>query len=227
MWGQLRDPEPSRVLFHYVPNHLLRDLRAPDRPFPTNTPEQFALPNISCSQPVIQGLLHPIRHWHRPNVRTLPNQVHNGPVILPALDVVKHQINQFSATQTTTKQQSQDSAVPLAFKSVRVGKLPQRAGFFHREPIPKPHSQLFRSLHAPDAGSEFWAQESCVGCFIGQPSNCSQSDVDSSWCQGLILKMNAVTRDDSLVERQPRFRTVPADEIIDGTPIATLRFRRR
>jgi hypothetical protein len=38
--------------------------------------------------------------------------------------------------------------------------------------------------------------------------------------------MNSVSRNDSLVERQPRFRTVPGDEIIDGTPIAPLGFRR-
>src|SRR5579863_7774383 len=102
MRGQLRYPEPSCVLLHNVPNHFLRDLCAPCRPLSTDAPEQSAVSNICCTQPVIQSLFHPIRHRHGPNVCALPNQVHNGPVILAALDVVKHQINQFSTTQTTT-----------------------------------------------------------------------------------------------------------------------------
>src|SRR5580704_4160487 len=114
MRGQLRYSEPSCVLLHNVPNHFLRDLCTPGRPLSADAPEQFAVSNICCTQPVIHSLFHPVRHRHCPNVRTLPDQVHNGPVILAALDVVEHQINQFSTTQTTTKQHSQDSAVPLA-----------------------------------------------------------------------------------------------------------------
>ena len=92
--------------------------------------------NICSAQPVIQGLFHPIGHGHSSNVSALTNKVHDGPMIFPTLNVVKHQISQLSTTQTTTKQHCQDSAIPLALKSVHVGKLPQRAGFFYwTEPL--------------------------------------------------------------------------------------------
>src|SRR5579863_2642003 len=108
---------------------------------------------------------------------------------------------------------------------MRVGKLPKGPRLFNCEPIPKSHSQFFRTLHTPDTCCELWAQESCVSCLIGQSSHRSQSDVNGSRCQQLILKVNPITRDDGFVKGQPWFGTVPRDEIIDGTAITALRFR--
>jgi len=37
--------------------------------------------------------------------------------------------------------------------------------------------------------------------------------------------MNPVASDYGFVEGKPRFRAIPANEIVNGTPIAALRFR--
>ena len=166
MWRQLGDSEPSGIFLHDVPNYLFSDLRTPNRPFSADAPEQLALSNVCCTQPIIQRLFHPIRHRHSSNMGTLPDKVHNGPVILSPLKVVKRQSNQLTATQSTTQQYSQDGAIPLALESVRIGELPERTPFLCREPIPKPHSQLFCSFHTSDAGGKLRAQEPRVGGFI-------------------------------------------------------------
>jgi len=44
-------------------------------------------------------------------------------------------------------------------------------------------------------------------------------------CGQAIFEVNPVARHYGFVEGQPRFRAVPANEVIDGTPMAALRFR--
>jgi hypothetical protein len=41
-----------------------------------------------------------------------------------------------------------------------------------------------------------------------------------------VSKMDSIPSNHDFIERESRLRAIPADEIIDGTPIAPLRFRR-
>jgi hypothetical protein len=129
---------------------------------------------------MVENLLHPIWHRHGPNMRCLSNQIDNGPVIFPALNVVKRQVGQLSSAQTATQQDSQNGSVSFPFQGVWVGELPEVTGLSHRQPIPKSHTQFLCSLHSADAGGKFRTQEPCVRCLVGQASHCRQPDVDGS-----------------------------------------------
>jgi len=67
--------------------------------FPQTTPfrqthsENLAVRNTSYGQPV--------GHRNGTDVPSFPDKVNNGPVILPALNMVKSQINEFSSTKPT------------------------------------------------------------------------------------------------------------------------------
>src|SRR5438132_14318791 len=40
------------------------------------------------------------------------------------------------------------------------------------------------------------------------------------------FEVYSVAQDDSSIERESRFRTIPVDEFVDGVSVTTLRFRR-
>src|SRR5215469_12709886 len=204
VWREFGNSQPFRVFLHNVPDHLLRDSRSPDDTFSTNASENLAVCNTSYNQPVVNRLLHPIRHRNSTDVPSFPDQVNNGPVILPALNMVKSQSNEFSATKPAPEEDCQDGSVPFALHGVHAGKLPQGAGLLHGQPISKPHAQLFRSFHATDSSGQIRAKQSGVRRLIGESSNSCQPHVDGARCEQPIFEMNPVARHHRFVERQAR-----------------------
>src|SRR5215467_4601602 len=113
---------------------------------------------------------------------------------------------------------------PFALHTEDVRQLPQRTGFLYGQPIPKSHAQLLHSFYASDTSGQVRAKQSGVRRFIGEASNCGEPDVYRAGRQQAIFEVNSVSRHYGLVEGQPRLRAVPANEIVNGTPIAALRF---
>src|SRR6266403_5495064 len=101
VWREFGNSQPFCVFLHNVPDHLLRDCRSPDDTFSTKASENHVVRNTSYGQPVVNRLLHPIGHRNSTDVPSFPDKVNNGPVILPALNMVKSQINEFSSTKPT------------------------------------------------------------------------------------------------------------------------------
>src|ERR1039457_7680812 len=140
--------------------------------------------------------------------------------------MAKGKRDQLASTQPATKQTGYDRAVSESFERVGVRGLPEGAGFIGRQPIPQSNSQLLRSLHAANTGGEVWTQKARVRCLIGQSADRGQAHIYGSRSQLLIFEMYSEAGHDRLIERQSRFRAVPADKVVDGTAIATLRFWR-
>src|SRR5712692_5041671 len=140
MGCESRDSQSFGVFLHNVPDYLLSDFRAPHGSFPTDTSKQFPVSDFSRIKPSVQSMFNPIRNWDCSYMPRFSYEVNNCPMILTALNVFRGQINQLTATQSTAKQHSQNGTIPLTFESVCIGELPQGTGFFHRQPIPEPHS---------------------------------------------------------------------------------------
>src|SRR5215471_240890 len=62
--------------------------------------------------------------------------------------------------------------------------------------------------------------------FIGEPPDCCKPHIDGARCKQFVFEMKTVAGDHCFVKGKPRFGTIPTNEIVDGTPIAALRFRR-
>jgi hypothetical protein len=60
---------------------------------------------------------------------------------------------------------------------------------------------------------------------IGESSDCCKPRIDGARRKQLVFEMNLIAGDHSFVKGKPRFGTIPANEIVDGTPITALRFR--
>ena len=123
-----------------MPDDLLRDLRTPNHASTADASKNPTMGNLRYPLPIIDDLFHPIRHRHCVDVPSLSDEINNGPMIFPPLNVVEVQIDELSSPKTTTEKHCRNSAIPRAFHTVHAGKLPQRAGFFYGQPIPKSHA---------------------------------------------------------------------------------------
>jgi hypothetical protein len=74
----------------------------PDNTCATNASKNLAVRYLSCVQPVVECLLHPIRHGDGPDVPSFSDQVNDGPMVFPALNVIYGQIDELSPTESTT-----------------------------------------------------------------------------------------------------------------------------
>jgi hypothetical protein len=75
------------------------------------------------------------------------------------------------------------------------------------------------SFDAADSRSQFGAQKARVGGFVSEPPHSGQSHLDRGWCELLLFEKEPVAEDDSSVEGQSRFGTIPADELVDGMTV--------
>ena len=156
------------------------------------------------------------------NVSAFADEIDDGPMFLALLQMREVQISQFTPPQTTAEQNGEDRPIPFALESVVGWRLPKPPSLVSSKPISKPHTQLLHAFDASDARSKLRAQETGIGCFVGEPSYSGESSVDRSRRELPIFEENAVAGDHNLVERQSWLGAVPLNKFINGMSIATL-----
>src|SRR5258708_37854825 len=108
-----------------MPDHFLRDLRSPNHASATNASKNPTACDLGHAQPVVDGLFYPVRHWECADVPSPSDQIKDGPMVLPALDEVQRQIDEFSPAKCTPKHNCQKGTNPIAFDGMHIGKLQQ------------------------------------------------------------------------------------------------------
>src|SRR6516162_3360510 len=88
------------------------------------------------------------------------------------------QVSQFPAAESEAQQHRENRAVPFSLERVWGRRLPEATGFLGREPVPKPHAQLFGTFHTPDTGGEFGTEQASVCGLVGESSYCGKSSID-------------------------------------------------
>ena len=77
-------------------------------------------------------------------------------------------------------------------------------------------------MNASNSGGQFRTQQTGVGRLKGNPSDGSQSEIDGRWRVLLLLEVDPVAQNDGAAQCQPRFGTVPVDEVGDGAVVSSL-----
>ena len=85
MWRQLVDSHFLGELLHDVPNDLVRHSLSPDSPCLTHAAKQLPVADTSGCEPIIYYLLDPSGKWDGANVASLPEKVHDCPVLFALL----------------------------------------------------------------------------------------------------------------------------------------------
>ena len=81
-----------------VPNDILGDPFTPRRPVPANRAEDSARPYLRQISPSIDCLLDPSRHRNRTDMTAFANQVYDGPMSLPDLQILNSKSKEFGPT---------------------------------------------------------------------------------------------------------------------------------
>jgi len=131
-----------------------------------------------------------------------------------------------SSCLRAAKQDCENRPVSFAFESVGIGRLAKPTRFVRREPVSEPHADFPDTLHATDAGRELRTKYTGIRRLVRKPAHRGQPPVDRSGREATVLERNPETGHDDLVERQSGLRTVPLNELVDGTPVPSLGFRR-
>jgi hypothetical protein len=75
---------------------------------------------------------------------------------------------------------------------------------FRREPVPETDPESSDAFHAPDAGSQFGAEQAGVRGLVRDAPDSREPKVDRGRSVLPLFKMNAVAEDDRPIERQAR-----------------------
>jgi len=103
-------------------------------------------------------------------VAAFADEVDDGPVIFPSLNIAKIQGNDVGSTQAT----AEEKRIVAASRFSRIVFCSDsREGCFtlwDAEPVANAPAILRHALHTPDARDQFWAQQPGIGCLIRQPT---------------------------------------------------------
>ncbi len=159
---EFRNAERDRVFFHDVPDCLFGDAGSPDLSSPGDTAKQGAVDYTGCCQPVVNCLLHPVRHRHGPDMAAFSHHVNDGPVILALLQVSDLQFSQFATAQATAEEDRQDRSVTLSDHGVLSRQAQQGLSFSGCKPIAKPGAELLGTPDALNACRELRAEQTRI-----------------------------------------------------------------
>ena len=94
---------PLRAPSNNIPDDILGNSFASRRPVAADSTEDPARCDLGGRHPSIDGGLYPSWDRDRPNVTAFSNQVHDGPMSVPDLDVINLQSGKFSTPRPAAK----------------------------------------------------------------------------------------------------------------------------
>ena len=86
------------MFFNNVPDSLPRDAVTPSLARLADASKYPCGADARSVRPLINYLLYPDRNWDSPNVSTLPNKIHDGPMFIAPLEVSKIEPSYFTPT---------------------------------------------------------------------------------------------------------------------------------
>jgi hypothetical protein len=103
-----------------VPDHLLSQPSSPDSSALIDRSEYAAIHDIRRSAPVVDSLFDPAGDRHCTDMASFAHEVHDGPVILPLLEMVNGEMHEFRPPQPASEKDAEYGTVSLAAESFGV-----------------------------------------------------------------------------------------------------------
>jgi hypothetical protein len=88
----------------------------------------------------------------------LANQIGDGQVAFPLLNIFQLQVNEFGSAKAAAQEHSEDGAISFSAKRLDRRRIDQGSPLFCGEPVSEPDAELFHAPHAFNSGGEFRAQ---------------------------------------------------------------------
>jgi hypothetical protein len=143
-------------------------------------------------------------------------------VLFSLLEMIQSQSDSFMSSQAAGEQEGEQGSVSFSFQTLTIGCLPERLTLLCRQPVSEADSQLFHALDAANPSRKVSIEEAAVGCLVGETPHRAKAQVDRTGRELTGFEMRAVAQNNSPIERQARFRTIPVDEFVDGVTVSPL-----
>jgi hypothetical protein len=151
---------------NHVPDDVFGQSSAPRCSMTAHCSEDPARCDFGGRRPAIHGGFHPSRHRNSPDVAALADQVYDGPVPLPYLQVIHFQTG-YSARRNPQPRSTEIIAKSRTDRNpphlrLATGFAPHRAS-----PVSNPRAQLLHTFDPTNARSEFRTEQPGISGLIG------------------------------------------------------------
>jgi hypothetical protein len=100
----------------------------------------------------------------------LSMEVGNHPVLFSELNGSGGKSEEFTTSQSTTNQKSEDGVVASTPKTIPLRVQEQRAALIGGEPVAQSHTDPAYAFHAADACGKLWTEQAGISCFVRELS---------------------------------------------------------
>ena len=152
----------------------------------------------------------------------LPAEIRDDPVLLSELDGREVQAEQLAAAKPTTDEHGEHRVVAPTTQADRWRCLKESLALLGRQPVANSDAELAHTLHSSDTRGEFWDEQTCICCFVGDSAHGGETEVDGRGGVTGLLEVDSVPKYHSAIECQSRFRAVPANKLGDRVSVASL-----
>ena len=114
MWGKPINGRFLGAVLHDVPYAPLRYACSPRLARPANTPEHAPVANAGGLAPGVNCRLDPVGNRYCANVSAFTDEVDDGPVILPPLNMREFQLCSLSTAKPAAQQNPKQGSIPFA-----------------------------------------------------------------------------------------------------------------
>src|ERR1035438_6179369 len=198
-----RDFTSLCFILHDTPNDLRAESIAPNPASLIDRTKKRAGCNPGGCHPDINSSFHPVRNRDGSYVAALADKIGDDPMLLSLLYVFNAQCSQFRSAETATQQNGQRGVVSLTSKAPTVCRQQQALALFGTEPIANGHSQPFCALYPANSSGQVCAEQAAISSLVGEPPDCSQTQVYGGRRVVPLFKGYAVSGDHGLVESEP------------------------
>ena len=123
VWSEMVQLHPLSAPPNDVPNDILGDPLTPRRSMAAHCAENPARRYLRQVSPSIDCLLDPSRHRNRTDMTAFANQVYDGPMSLPNLQVLNGKSREFGPTQSAAYEHGNHCGIADTATTVPVGFL--------------------------------------------------------------------------------------------------------
>jgi hypothetical protein len=120
-------------------------------------------------------------------------EVGNHPVLFSKLNRAGFKRKEFTASQSTTNQKSNDGVIAFAPETIALRFQQQRAALVGSEPVSQSHADAAYAFYAADAGGKFWTEQAGIRCLVCHTPDRGQAEVDRCRSKASLFEVDSVS----------------------------------
>jgi hypothetical protein len=154
VWSEMVQLHSLSATSNDVPDDIFGNPVTPRRPMAAHRSENSARRYLRQISPSIDCLLDPSRHRNRTDMTAIANQVYDGPVSLPDLQILNSKSRELGPAQSAAYEHGNHCEITDTAQIVAVGFLQQQSRLILGQPVSGVGPQLLYAFDPANACNE-------------------------------------------------------------------------